>query len=62
MFGRKIYDLRYKDMIWVLRDSFAGATATDSPEEAKMKKKLARNILIAIFSISLLTFFLWLIS
>ena len=46
IFGKKKYDLRHRNMSWLLRDSFIGATRTDSPDIKRMKSNLARNIVI----------------
>ncbi len=62
MFGRKNYDLRYKDMIWFFRDSFVGAADADTEEVKHMKKALARNMLIAFSTAVFLGLFFWLKS
>ncbi len=62
MFGRKNYDLRNKDMIWLFRDSFVGAADTDTKEVKHMKKALARNMLITFSLAVLIGLVFWLAS
>ncbi len=60
MAGAKRYDLRWKDMVWHLRDSLAGASLTDTKDVAFMKQRMARNLFIAVGVIVAGALVLWL--
>lgn len=60
MLGTKRYDLRLKDMVWHVRDSFVGANLTDTKDVALMKKRMARNLFIAVGIMTVGSLILWL--
>ena len=53
MFGLQKYDLRFRNLPWLFRDSYVGAANTDTKGTATMKRKLGKQVLWFVAALSI---------